>query len=105
MRLCQEETRKNKPGDLEHFNGRLLEGKRYDAHYANTVAIPAPADTPILVVLLGDGLGLLLRCADVCVVHLCRELKTCDRLLEMSLQWADHDEHEGFRVAAEGVLE
>jgi len=49
--------------------------------------------------------GLPLRGTDMCVVHLGRELETRNGLLEMSLQRADHDEHEGFGVAAEGVLE
>lgn len=51
------------------------------------------------------SLGLLLRRADMCVMDLCRELQACDRFLQMRLQGADHDEHEGFRIAAEGVLE
>lgn len=50
-------------------------------------------------------LGLLLRCPDVRVMHLGRELETRDGLLEMSLQRAYHDEHECLGVAAEGVLE
>jgi len=49
--------------------------------------------------------GLLLRRANMRVVHLCRELETRDGLLEMGLQRADHDEHERLGVAAEGVLE
>jgi len=39
------------------------------------------------------------------VVHLCRKLETRNGFLQMGLQRADHDEHEGFGVAAEGVLE
>ena len=51
------------------------------------------------------GLGLLLRGADVGVVHLGCELETGDGFLQVGLQRADHDEHERFGVAAEGVLQ
>jgi hypothetical protein len=41
----------------------------------------------------------------VSVVHLGGELETGDCLLQMCLQRADHDEHEGLRVATERILE
>jgi hypothetical protein len=50
-------------------------------------------------------LGLFLCRANVGVVDFGCKLQTCDGLLQMGLQRADHDEHECFRVATEGVLE
>jgi hypothetical protein len=38
------------------------------------------------------------------IMHLSRELETGNRLLQMGLQRADHDEHERLGVAAKGVL-
>jgi hypothetical protein len=35
------------------------------------------------------------------VVHLGCKLETGDRFLQMCLQRADHDEHEGLRITAE----
>jgi len=50
-------------------------------------------------------LCLLLRGANVRVVHLGGELEAGDCLLQMCLQRADHDEHKRLRVATERVLE
>ena len=50
-------------------------------------------------------LSLLLRRANMRIMNLCRKLQARNRFLQMRLERADHDEHEGFGVAAEGVLE
>jgi hypothetical protein len=46
-----------------------------------------------------------LRSANVRVMYLCRKLQTRHRLLQVSLQRRDHDEHERLAVAPERVLE
>lgn len=40
----------------------------------------------------------------MCVMHFSRELETGNSFLQMSLQWADHDEHESFRVTPKRML-
>lgn len=60
---------------------------------------------PVTAKSLARCLGLLLCSTNVRVVHLGRKLETRDCLLQMCLQWADHDKHECLGVAAEGVLE
>lgn len=61
--------------------------------------------TPCAEICLILRLSLLLRRPDMRIVHLCRELQAGNRFLQMRLERADHDEHEGLGVAAEGVLE
>jgi hypothetical protein len=60
---------------------------------------PFDTNTPIQYVRL--RLDLLLGRADMRVVHLGGELETCYGLLQVGLQWADHDKHERLGVAAE----
>lgn len=39
------------------------------------------------------------------IMHLCRKLETGNRLLQVRLERANHDEHESLGVAAQRVLE
>lgn len=47
----------------------------------------------------------LLRSANMRIMHLGRKLKARQSLVEMSLQRANHDKHECFRVPTQGELE
>lgn len=54
---------------------------------------------------ISSSLGLLLRSTDVCIVHLRREFKTRDSLLQMRLQRTDHDKHECLGIATQRILQ
>jgi hypothetical protein len=96
--MYTEPSRKHaKYNDPEHFNGRCSS----PAHVQRLRAKSAPSAELCLIL----RLSLLLRCPNMRIMNLCRKLQACNRFLQMCLQWADHDEHEGLGVAAEGVLE
>lgn len=48
---------------------------------------------------------LLLRGANMRVMHLSSKLQTRQRLVEMILHWRNHHKHERFRVTTKGILE
>ena len=100
-------SEQNAPGKHKQANRpRTLQWSLLETHARICDTTPSRvATTSILVFLLDDCLGLPLRCSDVGIVHLSCKLETGNSLLEMCLQWADHDEHEGLRVATERVLE
>jgi hypothetical protein len=84
--------------DLEHFNSRITITITPQTPFS--FPFPQPPTSHLL-----RRLNLLLRGANMRIMHLRRKLETRNRFLEMRLQRADHDEHERLGVAAERVLE
>lgn len=114
--------RQSRKHDPEHFKGRsllveLISTQRRNENPTQTASYPAqithympcqtltPKQTFEMRQYSSRSLGLLLGSTNMCVVHLCCKLETGNSLLQMGLQWADHDKHECLRVSAQRVLE